>query len=722
MKLSRSTWLNIVLIGLACASLAVVVASRDAPSSRDSEGREQNLLSAFRAADAKRLELMIDGKKVALLRDGDAEGTSTFRLVEPVKELADAATVDKFLSALADAHRLRPVEPGPAPSALGLDKPSLQVLVQTAKQTYRLALGGAAPAPSGARYVRVIVDDGAPSTVVVGKSVVEDLSINLDAFRLRSLTDVGESDVTRIDIQDPKGQVTLRRGTAGSFLLEGASAVLADRAIVKSLFFQLSRLSASQFLKESEATPALGPDAAHVELTTRDPKQTLRFDVGGNCPSDPSQLVLVRRAPDAQSACTTREIEATLRLARDDFEDRHAFSLHVDEVEELDVSSGKSKFALVRKGSGFVLHAGSEAQVELEAGNQRILALLEAEGERVENAKLRELGLEPKANSVTLRSAAARDSEVVLQVVRVGNKDPQGNLLVYREQDGVVLRLPREQARAFAIDQTLLYARKLTEFGLSSFLSAELERASGRELLRRAPNQELELVAPAGFSPDGVLSADLIQTLGALTAERFVSDRDDGSFGFGHSTLGVRFAFKNGDGSKTEHHLRFGDETALGVFATLQDDGPVFILPRAVRDTCDALLINRSVFPSSAEALNGLTLEAHGRSLRLVRQGDHFSVAPPSTLPAESSGDLLEAFANLRPEAGLHTGPARPEEGFQNPTLTVHLSPRVGPAQTLSFGAGDSWRATRVFYLRVSGVDATFVVAQSKVRALRDAL
>jgi hypothetical protein len=230
------------------------------------------------------------------------------------------------------------------------------------------------------------------------------------------------------------------------------------------------------------------------------------------------------------------------------------------------------------------------------------------------------------------------------------------------------------------------------------------------------------LDAPKGFDPDGVLSSDLIQALGALTADRFVADRDDGSFGLSHSTLAVRFSFKDSEGQTKEHHLRFGDETALGGFATLDDDGPVFVLPRAVRDTCDTLLINRSVFPSTPDALNGLTLEARGRSLHLEREGDHFTAVPRSALPAEKSAELLEGLSDLRPEAALHTGPSRPEEGFSKPTLTVRLTPRVGPTQTLTIGAGDSWRATSVFYLRVSGVNATFVVAQSRVRALSDAL
>ena len=240
-------------------------------------------------------------------------------------------------------------------------------------------------------------------------------------------------------------------------------------------------------------------------------------------------------------------------------------------------------------------------------------------------------------------------------------------------------------------------------------------------MLRRADNG-LRLEEPPGFEPDGALSGDLIQALGALTAERFVADKDDGSFGLQRSSLRVRFAFKNAESVKVEHHLRFGDETALGVFATLEDGGPVFVLARSVRDICQLSLLNRSVFPTNSEAFKAITLEAHGRSLRLNRQGERLLVTPPDSFPQNRVSELLDALGDLRAEAALHTGPALPGEGFSAPFLTLRLSPRQGAPQTVSFGAGDSWRSMSVFYMRVSGMEATFVIAQSKVRALSDAL
>ncbi|HEY3254065.1 MAG TPA: DUF4340 domain-containing protein [Polyangiaceae bacterium] len=725
MKVSSGKLLSVALLVLACASTVLVFATRDVVSTSDSEGREQNLFASFRSEDVTRLELLANGQKLALERSESAGGAARFQLVEPVKELADPATVEKFLSTLASARALRRVEQGPPANVQGLAKPALRVRVQTKKGLYQLALGGNAPTPEGARYVQVNVDQQPAQVLVIAKAVADDLAVELDAFRLHSLAPVNEADVTRISIASPKLNLDLERSTGTNFVLaaEHGSKILANRETLKALFFQLSRLTANSFLSEAAAEAALGPDRAHFQLELKEAKNNLRFEVGGSCPGDATQLVVVRRAPDIQRACAARELSATLALEPSDFVDRRAFSLHSDEVEELDIAGGSSKFALVRKGSGFVLHASSETQVELEAGNQRITELLEAEGERVpfEPGELPALGLEPAATSVTLRSSAARDADVVKQVVRVGKRDQAGNLLVYREQDGVLLRIPRELSRGFASDSTLLYARKLTEFGLSSFISAEIEQKQAKQLLRRV-NDGLVLEEPKGFEADGVLSSDLIQALGALSAERFVADRDDGSFGLQRSSLRVHFAFKNGEGLKTEHHLRFGDETALGVFASLEDDGPVFILARSVRDTCQLLLINRVLFPTSSDAFNGMTLEAHGRTLTLTRQGERLTVTPAASFPQDRLPELLEAFGNLRAEAALHSGPALPGEGFSAPSLRLRLSPRQGPVQTVSFGAGDSWRSTSIFYVRVSGVDATFVMAQSKVRALSDAL
>ncbi len=123
------------------------------------------------------------------------------------------------MSTLASAHALRAVEPGPAPSALGLANPARRASLQTKKRAYQIALGGNAPTPEGSRYVEIRVDHEAPVVMVIAKAVADDLAIELEAFRLRSLVAVNESDVTRIGISSPKLNIDLQRSTGTNFLI-----------------------------------------------------------------------------------------------------------------------------------------------------------------------------------------------------------------------------------------------------------------------------------------------------------------------------------------------------------------------------------------------------------------------------------------------------------------------------------------------------------------------
>jgi hypothetical protein len=719
MNWSRGLIVNGLIGILGVASLIAVVATTGLVSTKDREGREQNLLPVFRVEDVLSLDLSENGRQISLQRGSAKDGgAAAFELVRPVKELADAATVDKFLNGIAGAKALRPVADGTNRNALGLEAPSARIVLRSKKFDCEIDLGGAAPTPEGAHYVEVRSAGAPPKILLVDKSVSEDLGFDLDAFRLRSLVSLNEADVARVSIKSPSLDLNLVRGAGKTFLLDGEQKFRADRDTVSSLFFQLSRMSANRFLTNAEAEAALAQNRAHFVLEAKDPQDSVSIDVGGACPGDDTETVAERTAPSAQAACTSRELDATLALKRDAFLDEHAFSLHVDEVEEFDIASGAEKFRLVRKGTSFVLHAKTDSDVALEAGNQRINDVLEARGNVIQQPKLDELGLEPTKTKVTLRSSAGSEEDVNEEVVRVGNKDRAGNLYVFREADGVTLAIPPDHARAFAFDSTLLYAKKLSEFGPSSFISAEIERRAGKEVLSRDASGALQLESPKGFEADPALAAEVVQTLGALEAERFVADADDGSFGFSRSPLNVHFTFKSAEGPKIEHTLRFGDDTALGVFATLDQGGPIFVLARSVRDALDTLLINRAPFSVDPSTLAGFTLESEGRTLRFARHGDHFEPNPKASFPEDRLADLLEAFDGLRPEAGIHTGPAEAAEGMAKPALTLRISPQKGATQSLIFGAGDSWRGTSIFYLRIAGVDATFVIAQNKIRPL----
>ncbi len=56
--------------------------------------------------------------------------------------------------------------------------------------------------------------------------------------------------------------------------------------------------------------------------------------------------------------------------------------------------------------------------------------------------------------------------------------------------------------------------------------------------------------------------------------------------------------------------------------------------------------------------------------------------------------------------------------------LSVRVEPVAGDLQPWTFriGTGDSWQGISIHYARREGANASFVIAQSKVRSLIDAL
>ena len=84
----------------------------------------------------------------------------------------------------------------------------------------------------------------------------------------------------------------------------------------------------------------------------------------------------------------------------------------------------------------------------------------------------------------------------------------------------------------------------------------------------------------------------------------------------------------------------------------------------------------------------------------------------------------IEALSSLRAEAALHTGPPRPNEGLSEPALTVTIEPSAGHGAPRVFriGSGDNYEDRSVRYGRAGSIDATYVIADSKLRPLFDLL
>lgn len=718
---------NIALVLGAITLLVVVLVTRGRVTTSEKDARASNLLPAFRDDDISRLVLERGGQKLVLERGpaGDA-GEPSWLIREPIEEEADPFAVDKLLGSLEFARVVRRIKPEEVnPESFGLRAPKWVLSLEMGKLRYELRLGSEAASPSGSHYLELVTRGTEGSgVVIVGRDLVKELDIDASALRGRQLMPYLSSELGGM----------LIRGTDGSerrFARLGESAwrfrglhgdARVDREAFDGVVVQLARLKAEHFLAVPEAEAALGGKAPAVSLTLepKDPaKPKARVEVGGSCPVSADDAAAVRREPTPLGACVPKSVIAGLDVSPASLVDKHTFWMRKDEVERLSIEGGGKKLELERKESGFVLRSPVKGDVDLETGDQRLESVLRAEGKLVESPDPKRLGLAPPWGRVTVTSSAATEQKVEEESLEVGARQSDGRRFARRVADGIVLELAPDAARAFEPDATLVRKKALLDYAAGDLTSLEIKTPSLHQKLHRDATGVLVLDVPKGFTHDGGLASALIDELSRLTADRWVADSDDGSFGLAQPRARVALAFQTGDAASRQHTLLVGAPTSGGAFAALEGEPGVFVVPRRLVDALDTWLLDRSPFIVTPDRAERVTLGRDGKKIVLERRGDRFEAAAGTTLAEARVAELAETLMTLRAEAALHLGAPKPGEGFDKPLLRVEIDGKQ--PSSFQIGAGDAWQGTSVHYARAAGLDATYVVAKSKIRVLLEA-
>lgn len=726
-----------VLIALALVAAGAVLATRDRQTTEQRDDRADHLLVDFREEAISRVRFeRAEGGFTLVAGEPDEEGERVFRLAEPVAEEAETFAVQKLLGTLQFATSLRRVEESAVDrAAFGLDAPELVVHVDQGEVRYRLRLGKEAASPIGARYLE-IAGEGAPSkgVVLVDKGLVAELALRVDDLRERYVMPYLSTSLARLVLDGEGGRRALRRaGYDGAWRFDGMHA---DRRLARAaldrLLTQLARTRAERFLDPAEGERALaGGPRVEVEMHPLDAARPVgRVTVGGRCPGNDAEVVALRREPDRLAACVPRSVLSGLGMAAPDLVDAGVFWARADQIEGIEITRGELRLALDRKEGAFLLRAPTAGEVSAEAGSARLAALVRTTGTLVEGADARALGLEPPQGVAVLRPLAADEQKAAEATERVelGAIAPDGSLSVRRLHDGAILRLELDAARALSVDSSLLRATALLDVPLSDV--AEI-RVVGevRQVLRRDAAGGMTLVEPPGLDVDATLALELCDALRGLSADRWVADRDDGSFGLTPPAATVTLKLRKGD-TVTEHELRLGRRAGRGArYAQLDRDPGVFVAGRSLVETLSTWVVSRSAFTLDREATTRVTLRGAERELVLARRGEDFvdaSAAEP--LPDEQVARVIEALASLRAEGAVSIGPAPAELGFGNPLLEVRMELEAGRAaapereRRFVVGATTTYRGIDAHAARLEGVDATFALPRAALRPLLDAL
>jgi hypothetical protein len=706
------------LVLVACAVGVGVYAYVDRKTVSDAERkeRENDVFPAYRRQEVDRIELVQGGVKLSFEKrvSGDA-GDATWQMTSPRTERADAAAVDKLLGDIEFAGIVRKVEPS---AAIGLDAPRVAGTLAMSGLVYRFALGAPAPTPEGAAYFRL---DG-EGTFVVSRDFATSLLKGPDEYRERTVVPYLSLEIERLSIKGDGDDFAIERMDDVSFRLPELG-LRASGETLDRIWGALAAGRAESFLDDEVADRAIGTAPLTIEMKPRDrAKPDGELLVGGLCPGHPDDVVLIRRAPMRLSACVTKGMLPGLHVTPTELVDKRLFAARADEMAELvlePVPSGP-RVEIARKASGWRERSPSDrdlASDEVDEANGLASAL--AKGEALDVSRDPNAPFQARAR-VRVQRGESKGEEAV----ELGPPSPSGGTLVKRLADGAILRVSDALAHRLSPSPIALRGKQVFLPPLEGKVARTLEtQCDGRaqRLTRDANGWSMQ--KPAGYAADSPGTADLVNAVARAEAEAWVSESDDGSFGFDRNACSITLGYEE-DGGTRAVGIVFGREAEAGqYFAHPLGQPAVFFAPRELHDEALRVLIDRSGFHIDSAEVDTLALARGGSRLVLTRREGKLG------LPDGGGTDLGEklslALDALRADEVVHLGPPATKEGFAHPSLDVRirLTGDAG-AREAHFVLGDSALILkeRMFYARLDGTDATFAIARDRIAPLLDAL
>jgi hypothetical protein len=692
--------------------------------------RKQNLLKIFRSEQLTKIDVKHGAEGYTLSRkstNADAGDGSLWRIRSGSEEaMADQLAVEKLLSALEFASPERKIPENEVDRVkFGLEKPRFSITLTMGSLNTTLKVGGLSVQPKDASYVDV---DGDVS--VLGKNTVTELDLAASAYRTKRLIPYISTLLSQIELRGKEGKIVFQRGEAENWFfskdIEGGGRV--DRFQFDKLLIAFADLKSESFPQESEAKQIQSKADRKIELLMI-PKDSSRkvgkLIIGGECPHTKQQVIVVRESPTPLVACAPEAVVAPFFATSKSYLDERVFSFRADEVEEITIEAGAERLEIARKGADWHQRSPTSREVTAELAMQLVKDLVSTkskQSEIVSDPLPKELT--PPQSKVTVRGIGRGSNPSINETIEVGKVNKEGLVPIHRLLDHRILYIPKEAARAFLPRSSALRKLELITFPTKQVRRVVVRSEQIDQVIERGANDVWKFVKPAKFPLDIGVAGDIAETLVHLKAEKWVADKDDGSFGLKKPRLTFEVTVQADDAGATSYKGKIGDSTASGLYGSLDGQEGVFVLPSSVERNLNQWALDRTVSVIDSSEVDLITLKHDKKTIVLKADHEQYKVAEGG--PEISSARLdaaRQAMNELRAEATVHIGPAKSSEGFEKPNLVIEVKRKPGKGERskdvrLVVGSGDSFQGTSIFYLQCDGIDAVYAVAASRIRTL----
>jgi hypothetical protein len=761
---------TIVLSALALAGgVYALTVERGSVTTEESEARRKNLLEVWRSEAITELSVTARGKTARLFRgDPDEDGERPWRVeIGGQRYEADPQTVDQYLGSLELGVFERRVPPESVDRAtFRLGDPRVAVSLTMDGRARRVVIGGEAPTPPGAAYAEV---DGR-GVVVITAQLRSALDVDPDAFRARSIAPYLALELAALHLDGEGGSRRIERASwaasrGPAFRFDGSGGfgkARVGQGAVDKLLFALAGLQAEEFLSGEQAAKVPAGRVTLTLIPSDSSKPRAVIEVGAPCPTQEDLVAAVRREPSPLAACVPKSAMDGLVMPAEALVDRRLVAASIDAVSEVKLAAGSDALELARKGSKWHLRAPSDREVEADIGRDFVESLLAVEATSLAPPSAPKMtSPRGRARVISTTESIVTDAGEVdrIEELEIGPEEKGGVVYVRRLEDGALLEVPADRAAVLFPSDLALRSHTIWNEPVKRFRSLTLQEGDRTQRLRRTDDGGWELLEPKGrgLHADIGLATDLADLLGSLKAERWVPATDTpattttakGAFGLDpprmviEAEVGDEDAPPDGAGNRRTLRLLLGAPAANGSFARTGDDPAVFIAPKRIEGASGRWLLDRSALVVEPASVIRATLEGAKGSKLVLERGAAGALTIVDTTNKRPSADpalvaraaaIRDAFGDLMAEGAVSVGKPEEAEGFgakTKPAMTVVIEREGAPDASgkpkretarIVFGAGDVWRGTNIRYARRDGIEATYAVAQAKVRPLFEAL
>ncbi len=721
----RPRLVDALLLGSTLVLGTYLVGTTGDPTTAQEQARAEHLLKQLTPSKIESLSLSTPGEKLSLLADPKHQGE--YLIQGEGGGRADAALVRELLSALEFATFKRRLE-GLPQDARSME-PQLRVKIESAGQSSTIDFFSETETSKldarGEVYVEVHDAKARRSGVVEGR-LLSTLKRSKQEFRGSQLFPFSIESTLSLDVTGPSHELRLKADPLG-FLLVGTK-LRADRRLTDLLFYHLAQANLSSFVPLARAEASIQAAELKYSIIQRGAGKTIRVEVGGTCPNDPSSTLAWRKTAPPIAGCLSSTVFAGLSLDESKMTDRTASVLTGDEIDHVIIEGRQRSFDLLRKDAGFILPNREQRAVPKTAGEEYLRLLSEAQLQLlaeppapqgaaltmtiVGNPREKALDREPWLE----KSEEASGPERRLQLDIYPDSEPT---LVHRRDDGAWLEVPSALDWVFNQDDAWTQERKLDTPSFESLDWLELEAGpplpnfprtqKPLRVARDGSSYSLQVEGEAAVAPrraDQTLARRMFEQIAELKAERFLPDRGAPA----HPWYELRFSDKD---SERVMRLVVGARVHGGYRAWLQGHEPQFVLAFETSRLFSVPPFDRSAAQLEPDQFSSLTLQSGGRRLELQRVADTFQ-ARGGDFPEQEVRPLLDELRALQVLAYLPQRPAGNEAAlFIEARRTNNTDPvQIEVLNLVPFMDHFAYEA------RVAGRPGTYYLSAESVRAL----